>query len=365
MPSPLITDMNLSKTFKNKKIILTGHTGFKGSWLGLWLNTLGADIIGVSKDIPTKPSHYALYNNFYYKDLKFDLKNYSKIENLIKKEKPDFVFHLAAQPIVLESYTDPYTTYMSNTLGTLNILESLKKSNHKCTVIMITSDKCYENINKKVNYKENDRLGGLDPYSSSKASAELIIRSYYESYFKTKSSNVRICSARAGNVMGGGDWAKYRIVPDCMKSWSEGKKVIIRNAKSTRPWQHVLEPISGYLTLAKSLLKDQNLNGEAFNFGPKSSSSHTVKELVDNLSLYYPGSESKVIPDKNKRYEANLLSLNCLKAKKLLDWSSKINFKNTAKMTSEWYETYYNTSPKNAYKLSLEQIEQYIALLDK
>ena len=165
--------------------------------------------------------------------------------------------------------------------------------------------------------------------------------------------------------MGGGDWAKYRIVPDCMKSWSEGKKVIIRNATSTRPWQHVLEPISGYLTLAKSLSKDQNLNGESFNFGPNSNSSHTVKELVDNLSLYYPGSESKVIPDKNKRYEANLLSLNCLKAKKLLNWSSKINFKNTTKMTSQWYETYYNSSPKNAYKLSLEQIEQYITLLDR
>ena len=241
----------------------------------------------------------------------------------------------------------------------------MKESNHKCTAILITSDKCYENINKKVNYKENDRLGGLDPYSSSKASAELIIRSYYESYFKTKASNVRICSARAGNVMGGGDWAKYRIVPDCMKSWSEGKKVIIRNATSTRPWQHVLEPISGYLTLAKSLSKDKNLNGESFNFGPNSNSSHTVKELVDNLSLYYPGSESKVISDKNKRYEANLLSLNCLKAKKLLNWSSRINFKNTAKMTSQWYETYYNSSPKNAYKLSIEQIEQYIALLNR
>jgi CDP-glucose 4,6-dehydratase len=299
------------------------------------------------------------------KNEKFDLSNKKLITKIIKNSKPDYIFHLAAQAIVLESYSDPYATYQSNTVGTLNILESLKESNHKCTAILITSDKCYENINKKVNYKENDRLGGLDPYSSSKASAELIIRSYYESYFKTKASNVRICSARAGNVMGGGDWAKYRIVPDCMKSWSEGKKVIIRNATSTRPWQHVLEPISGYLTLAKSLSKDKNLNGESFNFGPNSNSSHTVKELVDNLSLYYPGSESKVISDKNKRYEANLLSLNCLKAKKLLNWSSRINFKNTAKMTSQWYETYYNSSPKNAYKLSIEQIEQYIALLNR
>ena len=351
--------------FKNKKILVTGNTGFKGSWLSLWLHILGAKIIGVSKDVPTIPSHYKLNNKFYLKNEKFDLSNKKLITKIIKSSKPDYIFHLAAQPIVLESYSDPYATYLSNTVGTLNILESLKESNHKCNAILITSDKCYENINKKVNYKENDRLGGLDPYSSSKASAELIIRSYYESYFKTKSSNVRICSARAGNVMGGGDWAKYRIVPDCMKSWSEGKKVIIRNAKSTRPWQHVLEPISGYLTLAKSLSKDQNLNGEAFNFGPNSSSSHTVKELVDNLSLYYPGSKSKVIPDKNKRYEANLLSLNCLKAKKLLNWSSKINFKNTTKMTSQWYETYYNSSPKNAYKLSLEQIERYITLLDR
>ena len=357
--------MSFANNFKNKVVLVTGNTGFKGSWLSLWLNLMGAKVIGVSKDIPTIPSHYKLNNKFYMKNEKFDLSNKKLITKIIKNSKPDYIFHLAAQAIVLESYSDPYATYQSNTVGTLNILESLKESNHKCTAILITSDKCYENINKKVNYKENDRLGGLDPYSSSKASAELIIRSYYESYFKTKSSNVRICSARAGNVMGGGDWAKYRIVPDCMKSWSEGKKVIIRNAKSTRPWQHVLEPISGYLTLAKSLSKDQNLNGESFNFGPNSNSSHTVKELVDNLSLYYPGSESKVIPDKNKRYEANLLSLNCLKAKKLLNWSSRINFKNTAKMTSQWYETYYNSSPKNAYKLSIEQIEQYIALLNR
>ena len=357
--------MSFTNNFKNKVVLVTGNTGFKGSWLSLWLNLMGAKVIGVSKDIPTIPSHYKLNNKFYMKNEKFDLSNKKLITKIIKNSKPDYIFHLAAQAIVLESYSDPYATYQSNTVGTLNILESLKESNHKCTAILITSDKCYENINKKVNYKENDRLGGLDPYSSSKASAELIIRSYYESYFKTKSSNVRICSARAGNVMGGGDWAKYRIVPDCMKSWSEGKKVIIRNAKSTRPWQHVLEPLSGYLTLAKSLSKDQNLNGESFNFGPNSNSSHTVKELVDNLSLYYPGSESKVISDKNKRYEANLLSLNCLKAKKLLNWSSKINFKNTAKMTSQWYETYYNSSPKNAYKLSIEQIEQYIALLNR
>jgi len=357
--------MNFVNHFKNKTVLVTGNTGFKGSWLSLWLNLMGAKVIGVSKDIPTIPSHYKLNNKFYLKNEKFDLSNKKLITKIIKNSKPDYIFHLGAQAIVLESYNDPYATYLSNTVGTLNILESLKESNHKCTAILITSDKCYENIDKKVNYKEKDRLGGLDPYSSSKASAELIIRSYYESYFKTKSSNVRICSARAGNVMGGGDWAKHRIVPDCMKSWSEGKKVIIRNAKSTRPWQHVLEPLSGYLTLAKSLSKDQNLNGEAFNFGPNSSSSHTVKELVDNLSLYYPGSKSKVIPDKNKRYEANLLSLNCLKAKKLLNWSSKINFKNTAKMTSQWYETYYNSSPNNAYKLSLEQIERYIALLDR
>jgi CDP-glucose 4,6-dehydratase len=357
--------VSFTNNFKNKVVLVTGNTGFKGSWLSLWLNLMGAKVIGVSKDIPTIPSHYKLNNKFYMKNEKFDLSNKKLITKIIKNSKPDYIFHLAAQAIVLESYSDPYATYQSNTVGTLNILESLKESNHKCTAILITSDKCYENINKKVNYKENDRLGGLDPYSSSKASAELIIRSYYESYFKTKASNVRICSARAGNVMGGGDWAKYRIVPDCMKSWSEGKKVIIRNAKSTRPWQHVLEPISGYLTLAKSLSKDKNLNGESFNFGPNSNSSHTVKELVDNLSLYYPGSESKVISDKNKRYEANLLSLNCLKAKKLLNWSSRINFKNTAKMTSQWYETYYNSSPKNAYKLSIEQIEQYIALLNR
>jgi len=357
--------MKFRNHFKNKTVLVTGNTGFKGSWLSLWLNLLGAKVIGVSKDIPTKPSHYELNNKFYAVNKKFDLSNINSINNLISKSKPDYIFHLAAQPIVLESYADPYRTYLSNTLGTLNILESLKRSNHKCIAVMITSDKCYENVNKKVNYKEFDSLGGLDPYSSSKASAELIIRSYTEAFFKTKPSKVKICSARAGNVMGGGDWAKYRIVPDCMKSWSMSKKVIIRNAKSTRPWQHVLEPLSGYLTLATSLHKNSTLNGEAFNFGPNSNHSHTVKELVDNLSLYYPGSKSEIINNKNQRYEANLLSLDCSKAKKLLNWKPRINFKSTAKWTSEWYNAYYNNSPSNAFELSIEQIKTYDKILNK
>ena len=277
--------MIFKNLFKNKKVLITGHTGFKGSWLGLWLNILGAKIIGVSKDIPTNPSHFSLKNNFYYKDLRFNLKNFSKISNLIGVEKPDFIFHLAAQPIVLKSYENPYETYFSNSVGTLNILESLRLSNHPCSAVLITSDKCYENLNKNIQYKETDRLGGIDPYSSSKASAELMIRSYCKAFFSKPNSKVRLASARAGNVMGGGDWAVNRIVPDCMRSWSKNKKVTLRSPKSTRPWQHVLEPLCGYLTLTAKLNLNKKLIGESFNFGPKANNSYSVEELVSKNYL--------------------------------------------------------------------------------
>tara|TARA_B100001287_G_scaffold275929_1_gene285065 strand:+ start:536 stop:1615 length:1080 start_codon:yes stop_codon:yes gene_type:complete len=349
--------------FKNKKVLLTGHTGFKGSWLGLWLNRLGAKVIGVSKDIPTKPAHFSLKNNFYYKNIRFDLKNSKKVSRLIMKEKPDFIFHLAAQPIVLASYEDPYTTYLSNTLGTLNILESLRLSNHRCYAVMITSDKCYENLNMDIQYKESDRLGGLDPYSSSKASAELMIRSYYEAFFSKPNSKIRIASARAGNVMGGGDWAENRIVPDCMKSWFKNKQVILRSPKSTRPWQHVLEPLSGYLTLAAKLNSNKKLSGESFNFGPKMSHSYSVKDLVSKLSSYLEYAEFSVKPRKKESYEAILLSLDIGKARRMLNWRPMLTFNATAKWTAEWYKSYYKKSKLCAYEHSLQQIEDYEKLL--
>lgn len=353
----------MKNQFKNKKVLITGHTGFKGSWLVAWLNILGAEILALSKDVPTKPAHYDLIKNSLNNDLRLDITNYEKISKTIVDYKPDFLFHLAAQPIVLTSYQDPFLTFQSNTIGTLNILESLRKSNHSCTAVIITSDKCYENLDKKIKYKENDRMGGKDPYSASKGSAEIIIRSYCESFFKTANSNVRLASARAGNVIGGGDWAAHRIVPDCMKSWSNNEKVTIRNSLSTRSWQHVLEPLSGYLSLALKLRENKKLNGESFNFGPSTKKEYSVGDLVHELSKEWPDSNWHDTTNKNKKlYEANLLSLNCDKASKLLDWTSALDFPETAKWTSDWYYTYYTSGPAAAMKVTEDQIKNYINL---
>jgi CDP-glucose 4,6-dehydratase len=229
----------LKKIFKNKKILITGHTGFKGSWLTLWLSLLGARVTGISFGYPTFPSHFKVIKiakRINHKIL--DIRNFQNIKKTIKKIQPDFIFHLAAQSLVQTSYKDPLLTWSSNTLGSINILESLKVIKKNCNVIMITSDKSYKNLEIKRGYKENDLLGGYDPYSASKASAELAIQSYVNSYFN-KNKNIKICIARAGNVIGGGDWSKNRIIPDCYKSWSKNKRAIIRNPNSTRPWQHV------------------------------------------------------------------------------------------------------------------------------
>tara|TARA_B100001996_G_scaffold73976_1_gene54579 strand:- start:842 stop:1909 length:1068 start_codon:yes stop_codon:yes gene_type:complete len=355
----------MKNIFKNKKVLITGHTGFKGSWLTAWLNILEANILAVSKDIPTKPAHYDLIKDQLNEDIIADISNFDDISKIIIEHKPDFLFHLAAQPIVLTSYSEPFKTFQSNTLGTLNILESLRISNHNCCAVIITSDKCYENIDKKIKYKENDRVGGKDPYSASKGSAEIIIKSYYESFFKKNNSNIKIASTRAGNVIGGGDWAQHRIIPDCIRAWSKDKDAVIRNPISTRPWQHVLEPLSGYLTLATQLQNNEKINGEAFNFGPSDNNEYSVKDLVDELSKQWPNS-TWIDTSKNNQdlYEASLLSLNCEKALKLLEWKSILNFPETAKWTGEWYYAYYNHGKQHAYKLTIQQIEKYTELFN-
>ena len=277
---------------------------------------------------------------------------------IVSSEKPDFLFHLAAQPIVSTSYSDPIETISSNVIGTANILESLKISNHKCIAILITSDKAYDNVEQVWGYNENDDLGGKDIYSGSKGAAELIIKSYYHSFFKSKSSNLKFAIGRAGNVIGGGDWAKNRIVVDCMKAWREGQTVEIRAPKATRPWQHVLEPLSGYLKLGEELFKDDNLHGEAFNFGPNAEQNKSVEELIIELSKYWN------FKDKNNVYkitndvtfnEAKLLKLNCDKALFHLKWKANLNYKDTVKFTSEWYYDFYKSDKKILGK-TLQQI---------
>jgi len=274
--------------YKNKKVLITGNTGFKGSWLTMWLMKLGAKVYGVSKDIPTKPSLFEELNLsdkvIHYEN---DIRDSESIKKIINEINPDFLFHMAAQPLVSVSYEDPIQTISSNVLGTANILDALKTVNKKCSAIIITSDKCYNNVEWSWGYKETDELGGKDIYSGSKGAAELIIRSYYYSFFSSNDSNIRIGTTRAGNVIGGGDWAKDRIVPDCMKAWSDDSKVEIRSPNATRPWQHVLEPLSGYLSFGQNLYNNKKLNGESFNFGPSSIHNYSVQRIIKDLSGYW------------------------------------------------------------------------------
>ena len=354
--------MDFNKIFSGKKVLITGHTGFKGSWLAYWLNILNSKVVAMSIDVPTTPSHYDLNSGFYLKDNRIDINNYEHVLKFILAERPDFIFHLAAQPIVLKSYENPLKTFNTNAIGSLNILEALRSSNHKCSAVMITSDKCYENIEKIEGYSETDQIGGKDPYSASKGAAEIIFHSYYESYFKQKNSNVRIASARAGNVIGGGDWADKRIVPDCMKSWNRGEVVEIRNPNSTRPWQHVLEPISGYINLAANLYSNTLINGESFNFGPSITDNHTVERLVEEMIKSWPSSKYNIIKKTLNHHEAGLLGLNCDKAKKILNWKHNLSFSETTTWTSDWYYTYYNLGPDAAIKMTYNQIKDYINL---
>ena len=276
--------MKYKNIFNKKKILITGHTGFKGSWLTLWLQSLGAKVIGVSKNIPTSPSHYvSLGIDKKILSEKIDIKNLNRLRKVFTKHQPDFVFHLAAQSIVRKSYLEPVETWKTNLIGTLNVLEALRGIKKICTAVLITSDKAYKNLEIKRGYIETDIIGGIDPYGASKSAAEIVIQSYIKSFFSHNKNKVSIAVARAGNVIGGGDWSQDRLVPDCIKSCIKGKTVILRNPKSTRPWQHVLEVINGYLTLACKLRKNKNFHGEAFNFGPNLKRNHQVQEVASEM----------------------------------------------------------------------------------
>lgn len=351
-----------NNTYENKKVLVTGHTGFKGSWLTTWLLKLGADVVGISKDIPTSPSMFEeLELEKRIKHYQEDIRNLDRMTTIISLEKPEFLFHLAAQPIVSVSYSDPIETISSNVMGTANILEALKRSNHPCTAIIITSDKAYDNVEQVWGYKEDDKMGGKDIYSGSKGAAELIIKSYYHSFFKSPQCNVKLAIGRAGNVIGGGDWAKDRIVVDCMVAWSQQEKVEIRSPDATRPWQHVLEPLSGYLKLGEALYSDSTLHGEAFNFGPKAEQNHTVKQLLEDLSRYWEFKtidDAFTVTDNIPFHEAGLLKLNCDKALFYLKWQANLEYKETIYFVSEWYYDFYKTD-KDIYTKTLQQISEY------
>ena len=273
------------KIFKNKKILITGHNGFKGSWLTIWLNLLGAKVVGISLKDYNQDNHFNLIKkNIKVKSYYFDLRNKKKTQQIILKEKPDYIFHLAAQSLVYKSVLDPSFNWETNVIGLLNILDSIIKLKKKCYGIIITSDKCYKNLEQKKGYKENDILGGIDPYSASKASAEILFHSYYQTFFAKNKKNIRLCTARAGNVIGGGDWSNFRLIPDCMKMWLKNKIPVIRNPQSTRPWQHVLEALSGYLVLAYELTKNENISGNSFNFSSDKIKNITVLNFLKKIN---------------------------------------------------------------------------------
>ena len=349
--------------FRNKKVLITGHTGFKGSWLSLILMKLNAKVYGISNTTPKKNNIYNLTKNKLIKDYQEDILNFQKLKKIIFKIKPDIIFHLAAQSLVIKSYKEPKDTFLVNSIGSLNILETVRLLNIKIDIIMITSDKAYLNVEKKSGYVENDKLGGKDPYSASKASAEHIIEAYANSYF-INNKKIKIVTARAGNVIGGGDWSDNRIVPDAIRSWKSKKVLNVRNPQSTRPWQHVLDPLFGYLLLSYKLNTTKSLNNEKFNFGPNTKKNYSVEELLKSLDKSLDGFRwtSK---QRYKLYEANLLKLNCNKANKFLQWTPKLNFDQTTRYTTDWYKSYYSGNKNNCLKTSELQIENYIKMINK
>ena len=355
---------NFKNFYLNKSVLITGHTGFKGSWLSLWLYLIGAKVIGVSLNKPTNPSHFdklKLKNKI--TDLRLDIRNLEKLNLVFKKYKPDMIFHLAAQSLVRRSYKEPINTFSTNIIGTLNILDCMKAYKKKCNAVIITSDKSYKNLEIKRGYHENDLLGGKDPYSASKASAELIIQSYVNCYFNNNDKN-KLAIARAGNVVGGGDWSEDRLIPDCIRACIKNNKTIIRNPSSTRPWQHVLEALRGYLILGISLSKNKKLSGEPFNFGPKISQDKSVYSFLKEMKKNWNKIQWKIKKNKSKEHESKLLKLNSSKAEKYLSWKAILQFKETAQMTAKWYKEYYK-NPSKAFSLSKQQILDYSRRIDK
>lgn len=357
--------VSFENTFQNKKVIVTGNTGFKGAWLTVWLLQLGAKVYGISKDIPTQPSMFqALELDRKIKYYENDIRDLSIMKRIFDEVQPDFVFHLAAQPIVSLSYSDPIETITSNVVGTANILEALREVKNECSAVIITSDKCYDNVEWTWGYRETDILGGKDPYSASKGAAELIIKTYVHSFFSKKHKNIRIASVRAGNVIGGGDWAVNRIVPDCMRAWVNERPVELRSPNSTRPWQHVLEPLSGYIRCAQLLAENPEIgNGEAYNFGPAADQNFTVHQLLQKISTHwrFKKLEEYFILDPNiKFHEAGLLKLNCDKALHQLSWKPVLDFGQTAAFTSLWYGHYYYPDlDENLFAFTANQINEY------
>ncbi|WP_089938580.1 CDP-glucose 4,6-dehydratase [Candidatus Entotheonella palauensis] len=364
--------------YKNKTVCVTGHTGFKGSWLCEWLLRMGAHVAGYALEPPSAPSHaVALHlGERLTADIRSDVQSLSDVQAMLQTYQPDFIFHLAAQPIVRRSFDQPYETIRTNCMGSLNVLEAVRQENRPCVVIMVTSDKVYENVEWVHAYRENDLLGGHDPYSASKACAETVISTYRRSFFQRfddpSQAAIAVASARGGNVIGGGDWAEDRIVPDCMRHLAKQETIPIRNRVATRPWQHVLELLNGYLRLGAEIYhalygrehRDLERLGtlcSAFNFGPNLTSNRTVAELVQEILKHWPGTWQD-FSEPNLKHEAYKLHLSIDKSYHLLNWKPLWDFQTTIKHTVEWYMTYYDKSypePEFVRDLTRQYIELY------
>ena len=350
--------------FKNKTVFVTGHTGFIGSWLVLWLQSLGAKVIGYSLESPTKPSLFetlSLENEITH--IIGDIQDKQNLSDNIEKHKPEIVIHLAAQPLVRVSYEDPVETFRTNILGTVNILDSIRKSDYVKACVVMTSDKCYQNIDANHFHKETDPLGGNDPYSASKGAAEIITNSFRNSFFNTEKNhdkNTGIASVRAGNVIGGGDWARDRIIPDCITALITDKKIRVRNPSSIRPWQFVLEPISGILWLCSKLYTNPKTYSEAWNFGPNQMNKITVEKIVQNIiKIWNKGDWIDVSKEsKDQSIESSSLLLDSTNALNSLEWKTTYSFETAINETISWYKSYYNNSA-SMRELSINQIEQY------
>ena len=333
-----------SGIYKDKTVLVTGHTGFKGSWLVYWLKEMGANVIGYSLDAPTSPNHIELLN-LDIVSIIGDIRDQQKLDEVFTTYEPDIVFHLAAQPLVRLSYDEPVETYETNVMGTLKILEACRKTDSVKAIVNITSDKAYENKEWLWGYRENDPMGGYDPYSSSKGCAELLASSYRNSYFNLNDYDIKhntlLASCRAGNVIGGGDWAKDRLITDIMVAVSKGEKVKIRNPYATRPWQHVLEPLSGYLHIGQKLLEGKKEFAEGWNFGPSAEGSISVEEVVKYIQKYWNKLDYKLNLSKDHPHEANLLKLDCSKAHIRLKWKDVWDSQMTFEKMTFWYKSYY------------------------
>lgn len=351
----------ISQRYKDKTVFVTGHTGFKGSWLVFWLHQLGAKVVGYALEPNTTPSLYQVISgDTLCESIIGDIRDAEKLHQSMMDCQPDFVFHLAAQPLVRESYTIPAETFDVNVVGTANVLDGIRMLEKSCIGVMITTDKVYENNETGQSYKESDRLGGYDPYSASKACAELVIDSYRKSFFNPKDYEKHqksVASARAGNVIGGGDWATDRLIPDVVKALSKNEPIVVRNPQAVRPWQHVLEPLHGYLTLGTKMVKNPIKYADSFNFGPQPEDTLTVKEITEMAQKIWGSGYIEYPILENQPHEAGFLSLDISKAKNILNWQPKWNAKQALEKTLEWYKTYYQE--ENVCEKMITEITNY------